>query len=134
MKRTKNGEAEGLDAEITVLEGQYAKRKFWSYMITSGTTDGHATAADITNRKLRAILESARGIKPADVSEAAKAKRVAEWSDFDGIRFVAKIGVEPEQNGYKAKNVLAEIVTPERAAVASGRAGRSDACGTKGCR
>lgn len=114
MKRTKSGEAEGLDVELTVLEGPYAKRKFWSYMITSGTTDGHATAADITGRRLRAILEGARGIKPSDVSEAAKAKRVAEYADFDGIRFVAKIGVEPERDGYKAKNILAEVITPDR--------------------
>jgi hypothetical protein len=114
MKRSKNGEAEGLDVELTVLEGPYAKRKFWSYMITSGTTDGHATAADITMRKLRAILESARGIKPTDVSEAAKAKRVAEYADLDGIRFVAKIGVEPASEQYKAKNTLAEVITPDR--------------------
>ena len=67
MKRSKTGEAEGLDVECTILEGPYAKRKFWSYMITGGVTDGHATAADITNRRLRAILESARGIKPTDV-------------------------------------------------------------------
>ena len=114
FKRSKTGEAEGLDAELTVLEGQYAKRKFWSYMITSGTTDGHATAGDITGRRLRAILESARGIKPTDVSEAAKAKRVAEYADFDGIRFVAKIGVEPASEQYKAKNILAEVITPDR--------------------
>jgi hypothetical protein len=115
LKRSKNGDAEGLDAELVILDGPYAKRKFWSYMITSGTTDGHATAADITNRRLRAILECARGLKPTDVSEEAKAKRVAEYSDFDGVRFVAKIGVEPGSEQYpKAKNVLAEIVTPDR--------------------
>jgi hypothetical protein len=114
FKRSKTGEAEGLDVELTVLEGQHVKRKFWSYMITSGTTDGHAQAADITMRKLRAILESARGIKPTDVCEAAKAKRVAEYADLDGIRFVAKIGVEPASEQYKAKNVLAEVITPDR--------------------
>jgi hypothetical protein len=114
LKRSKNGEAEGLDAVLTVVDGKYAKRKFWSYMLTGGTTDGHAQAADITTRRCRAILESARGIKPTDVSEAAKKARVADYADFDGICFMCKIGVEPASGEYKAKNILAEVVTPDR--------------------
>src|SRR4051812_32274466 len=77
LKRSKTGEAEGLDCEFVIVDGPYAKRKIWGFMILSGTTDGHAVAADITRARLRAILESARGIKPADVSEAAKKARVA---------------------------------------------------------
>jgi hypothetical protein len=114
FRRSKTGEAEGLDAEFTVVEGEYSKRKFWGFLITGGTTDGHVQAADITTRRLRAILESVRGIKPTDVSETAKAARVAEYADFDGMRFMAKIGVEPANNGYKAKNFLAEVVTPDK--------------------
>jgi hypothetical protein len=114
FKRTQKGDAEGLDAEFIVVEGDYAKRKFWGFLITSGTTDGHAQAADITMRKLRAILESARGIKPTEVSEAAKRARTADFADFDGIRFMAKIGVEPARGEYKAKNILGEVVTPDR--------------------
>jgi hypothetical protein len=37
LKRSKNGEAEGVDAELTVVEGNYAKRKFWTYFITGGS-------------------------------------------------------------------------------------------------
>jgi hypothetical protein len=114
LKRSKAGDAEGIDAEFIIVEGDYAKRKFWGFLITGGTTDGHAQAADITTRRLRAILESARGIKPTDISEAAKKARIAEYSDFDGIRFMAKIGVEPARGEYKAKNILAEAVTPDR--------------------
>jgi hypothetical protein len=114
LKRSKSGEAEALDCELTVVEGPYAKRKFWDFMTLAGTTDGHATAADISRRKLRAILESARGIKPADVSEAAKKARVAEYADFDGIRFLARIGVEPAKGDYRAKNFIAEVITPDR--------------------
>jgi hypothetical protein len=114
LKRSKNGEAEGIDAELTVVEGEYAKRKLWAFMITSGTTDGHAQAGDMTMRRLRAILESARGIKPTDVSEAAKKARMAEYADFNGLRFMCKLGVEPARGDYKAKNILAEVVTPDR--------------------
>lgn len=114
LKRSRNGQAEGLDIEFTVVEGEFAKRKFWSFMVVSGTTDGHDQAADITRRRLRAILESAKGIKPEDVSETAKAARNAEYADFDGMRFMCKLGIEPARDGYKAKNILSEIVTPDR--------------------
>jgi hypothetical protein len=83
-------------------------------MVLSGTTDGHEEAADITRRRLRAILESVKGIKPEDVSEAAKAARNAEYADFDGLRFLCKLGIEPASDRYKAKNVLAEVITPDR--------------------
>jgi hypothetical protein len=114
FKRSKNGEAEGIDAEFVVVDGEYTKRKLWSFMVVSGTTDGHAQAADITTRTLRAILESARGIKPTDASEAAKEMRKAAYADFDGLRFMVKVGVEPAANGYKAKNILSDVITPDR--------------------
>ena len=114
LKRSNNGQAEGLDCELIVVGGEYDKRKFWDWMTVNGTTDGHAQAADITHRKLRAIIESARGIKPNDVSEAAKKARVVEYADFNGIRFLAQIGVEPAKGDYRAKNFLAQIITPDR--------------------
>jgi hypothetical protein len=114
LKRSKSGEAEGLDCAFTVVEGPHTKRKFFAFMVLSGISDGHAQAADITRSRLRAILESARGIKPADLSDSAKKARVADYADFDGIRFVARIGVEPAKGEYKAKNVLAEAITPDR--------------------
>jgi hypothetical protein len=69
----------------------------------------------ISRSRLRAILESARGIRPDDKSDAAKqARQVSSYGDFDGVRFIARIGVEPPQNGYKAKNKLDEVITPDR--------------------
>jgi hypothetical protein len=95
--------------------GPHAGRKFWDRMLVNGTTEGHEKAADITNRRLRAILESARGVRPDDNSEAAaQARRVASWGEFDGLRFIARVGVEPASNGYKAKNNLIEVITPDR--------------------
>jgi hypothetical protein len=79
LRRSKDGGCEMLDCEFVVVEGPHAKRKFFNNAVLSGTTDGHAQAADITRSRLRAILESARGIKPQDVSEAAKKARVAEY-------------------------------------------------------
>jgi hypothetical protein len=114
LKRSKKGQAEMLDAEFIVVEGDHVKRKFWENMVVDGETDGHKEAADITNRRLRAIIESVKGIKPADVSETAKAARNVEYDAFDGMRFLCRVGVEPAHDGYKAKNILAEVITPDR--------------------
>ena len=115
LKKSKDGTSEGLDCEFIVVDGEHAKRKFWSRFTVSGETDGQKQAVDISRRTLRAILESARGIKPDDMSESAKAARqVAGWGDFDGIRFIGRIGVEPAKGQYPAKNILLEVITPER--------------------
>jgi hypothetical protein len=117
LKRSKDGSSNGIDAEFTVVEGQHAKRKFWKLFTVEGSTEGHAKAAEISASQLRAILESARGVRPDDDSDAAKAaRRVSSWGDFDGIRFVAKIGIEPGKDGYKPKNTLDAAITPDRKA------------------
>jgi hypothetical protein len=113
LTRTKNGDAEMISAELIVIEGAHAKRKLWERMLVDGATDGQKQAANITRNKLRAILECARGIKPADASEAAKKARMADYADFDGLRFMCKVGVEPANGSYKAKNFIREVVTPD---------------------
>jgi hypothetical protein len=114
LKRSKDGACEMLDCEFTVVEGEYTKREFWSPMVLLGTTDGHEQAANMSRGRLRQILECARGIKHNDMSEAAKAARVADLPDFDGLRFMCKLGVEPAHDGFKAKNILLDVITPDR--------------------
>jgi hypothetical protein len=110
-----DGGSQGLDAEFVVVDGQYAKKKLWQRFTLTGTTPGHDEAKRISRDTLRAILESARGIKFNDKGEAAEAARkVSGWGDFDGLRFVARIGVRPPKDNFPAKNVIMEVVTPER--------------------
>ncbi len=119
LKRSKGGDSQALDCELTVVDGPFAKRKFWSLFTVEGTTDGHAKAAEISASRLRGILESARGIRPDDETDAAKAaRRVSSWGDFDGLRFTAKIGIEKakEGSGFKDKNSLDAAITPDRKA------------------
>ena len=56
LKRSKDGGCEMIDAEFTVVDGEYARRKFWSNMVLVGTTDGHAKAADITKNTLAGVI------------------------------------------------------------------------------
>lgn len=119
LKRSKEGGSQALDCEFTVVDGPFAKRKFWSLFTVEGTTEGHAKAGEISASRLRGILESAKGIRPDDESDTAKnGRRVSSWGDFDGLRFVAKIGIETAKpgSGYKDKNTLDAAVTPDRKA------------------
>jgi hypothetical protein len=114
LKRSKDGGCEMLDAELTVLDGPYKGRKLWQNWVLAGTTDGHAQAADISRRTLKAILDSALGLKPLDVSPEARAARTVSLKQFEGMTFVGKIGIEEGDGRYPDKNVLAAVITPDR--------------------
>ena len=115
MKRSDKTGSTGLDAEFTVVDGPYTKRKFWKLFTMEGPNEGHAKAGEISASQIRGILESARGIRPDDESDAARSARVINsWGDLDGLRFVGKIGVEKGKDGYKDKNTLAIALTPDR--------------------
>jgi hypothetical protein len=121
LKRSAKGDCEMLDLEFVIVDGQFARRKFWQNMVLAGSSDGHAKAAEISRGTLRTILESARGIKPDDVSPQARAARTVALKDFDNLTFIAKIGVEkgkPKNDGtgesYPDRNVLAAVITPDK--------------------
>jgi hypothetical protein len=118
LKRAADGNSEALDCEFTVVDpAEFAKRKVWALLTLAGTTSGHAEAARISRGLLCAILESARGIRPDDKSEAAQAARDAgDWNTFQNLRFVARLGVRPAQAQYPAKNIILEAITPDRKA------------------
>jgi hypothetical protein len=114
LKRSKGGSSEGLDLELTVCDGPFIKRKLWVLLTLQGETEGHAEAGRIAATALRAIIESARGVRPDDQSETAKQQRRLEsYLELDGMRFVGRIGIEPAKNGYDAKNKLASVITPD---------------------
>jgi hypothetical protein len=67
-----------LDCEFTVLEGPYARRRFWHiFTIAGGKVDdkGASIGWSISKRMFRAMIDSALGLDPEDISEVAKAKR-----------------------------------------------------------
>jgi hypothetical protein len=110
-----------LDAEYTVLEGQYAKRKIWS-MIGLYSPKG-PDWANMGRSFVRGILNSARGLSDKDNSpQAQNARRISGLADLDGIEFVARIDVGTDSNGEE-KNEIRQAVTrdhKEYAAVMGG--------------
>jgi hypothetical protein len=106
-----------VDAEFTVAEGPFARRKFWqNFTVQGGKLDeqGQSVGWKISKSQFRAMIDSALGLNPEDMSEAAKAKRVLRGlADLDGITFVAKIQIEPNRNpAYKDANKLEHVVLP----------------------
>ena len=121
LKRSSNGGCEMLDVEFTVVDGAYAKRKFWQNFVMAGTTDGHAKAAEISRSMLKAILDCVHGLKPDDVSAQARAARTVELKDFEGRIFIGKIGIEkggPKNDGsgefWDDKNILVAVITRDK--------------------
>src|SRR5438128_2585921 len=102
LRRSKAGDSEALDCKFTVVDGEFAKRVFFALLTVSGVTEGQAKAADISRGRLRAVIESVRGIRPDDNSDPAKeARRTSSWGDFDGLSFICKIGIEPAKENFK---------------------------------
>ena len=95
IKTGKSG-AQGLDVEFTVTAGPYKGRKAWDWIGIAGNgSEGHKTMVRISHAALRAMLESAYGVDPADDKPAAmEARRIDEWEDLDGLEFVARFGIE----------------------------------------
>ena len=99
-----------LDAEYTVVEGQYARRKIWSLIglySPKGPDWGNAGRGLI-----KGILNSARGLNDKDNSALAQAKRrISGFAELDGIEFIARMDVGSDVNG-EDKNEIRAAVTP----------------------
>ena len=100
-----------LDAEYTVLEGPYARRKVWS-LIGLYSPKG-PDWANMGRGLIRGILNSARGVSDKDNSPEAQARRrINGFGDLDGVEFVARIDIGTDTNG-EDKNEIRAAVTPD---------------------
>src|SRR5262252_7572168 len=85
LKRSKAGDAEMLELEFTLLDGTYKGRKFWNNLLLVGTTDGQKKMAASNIGVLKAILDSALGLLPSDVSAEARGARTVSLKKFEGM-------------------------------------------------
>jgi hypothetical protein len=148
LRASNSSDASMIDCEFTVAGGQYDTRKvFQMYTVAGGTLDekGNSKAWSITKSTLRAIIESAIGLDPGDMSEKAKASRKFQgFKQLDGIEFYARLDVEPGQpiidkatgqptgRNYPPKNVIGRVLTVKDAEYAALRAGQDVAAKPKG--
>lgn len=128
LTASKSSDARMLDCEFTVVEGPFARRKFWqNFTVAGGKLDdkGVSKGWNISKAAFRAMVDSALGLDPRDMSDAAKAKRTLRGlKDLDGITFVARIMIEPASSAqYKPANRIANVVTPDEPQYAAVRRG-----------
>lgn len=100
-----------LNAEFVVLAGPFARRKVWS-LIGLHSEKGPEWA-NIGRSFLRAALNSARNIHPQDQSpQAQQARCIQGFQDLDGLEFVVRIDVEPDQKG-EHRNQIRTVIQPD---------------------
>ena len=100
-----------LNGEFVVLDGPYAKRKIWS-LIGLHSPKGPEWS-NMGRAFIKGILNSARGLHPADNSpQAQQARRIQGFADLDGIEFVAKIEMDKDQYDDD-KNIIKTAITPD---------------------
>jgi len=111
--------AQYLNTEAIVMEGPFARRRIYTRIGFRGKGVDASGVDKYANRGralIRGILESARGIKANDQSEAARAARlIRSLGDLNSLDFVAKIGIEknrdePDEPG---RNVIKAAIGPE---------------------
>ena len=115
--KTPGSDVRMLDCEFTVVAGPHSKRKLWqSFTVAGGKVDeqGVSIGWKISKGMFRAMIDSALGLDPHDMSEAAKAKRILRGlADLNGISFAAKLRVEPANDPrYGDNNRIDRVVLP----------------------
>ena len=130
----KNGCTMHVQLVYTVNAGDYRNRKIWDYLTV--TLDEHAvvldehgnplppleaakkldklrTAVRMGRSKIKALINSARGLNPDDKSAATEARRSIEsHDDLNGMIFWADVGVRAGSGGYGPSNFVDYIVQP----------------------
>lgn len=106
-----------LDTEFTVIAGPHARRKFWhNFTVSGGKRDdqGVSIGWKISKGQFRAMIDSALGLDPHDMSEAARGQRILRGlADLNGITFAAKVMVQPANDPrYGDSNRLDRVVLP----------------------
>ena len=100
-----------LNCEFVVMEGPFARRKMWA-LIGLHSPKG-PDWGNMGRTFIKAILNSARNVHPADNSPAAQnARRISGFADLDGIEFLGKVDWEKDQND-EDKSVVKSAVTPD---------------------
>lgn len=110
-----------LVCEAVVMDGPFARHKVW-WTIGLHSPKG-ATWGNMGRTFIRAALNAARNVHPADNSpQAMAARRISSFADLDGLEFAARIDIEKDGRG-EDKNTIKVAIEPNHkdyAAIMSG--------------
>ena len=106
---SKAGTSIYLACEFVVLSGQYEHRKIWSNIGLH--SDNSEKYASIGRSTIKAILDSAHALHPADKSlEAEKLRKIKSFTDLDNLVCLAEITINDK--GDQPRNEIKTIINP----------------------
>lgn len=106
---SKAGTSIYLACEFVILSGQYEHRKIWSNIGLH--SDNSPKYAEIGRSTIKAILDSAHGLHPADRSpEAEKLRKIKSFADLDNLVCLAEITINDK--GDTPRNEVKTFITP----------------------
>ena len=106
---SKAGTSIYLACEFVILSGEFEHRKVWSNIGLH--SDNSEKYGAIGRSTIKAILDSAHGLHPADRSpEAEKLRKIKSFADIHGLACLAEITINDK--GDMPRNEIKTILTP----------------------
>ena len=117
LTQSKTSTALYLTTEAIIMEGPFARRRIYTRIGFRGKNAGSGddTYGNRGRALIRGILESARGIKAEDQSDAARSARmIRSLGELSGLEFVARIGIERDKDrpDEPGRNVIKAAIGP----------------------
>lgn len=116
FKKSMSSSAVYCPMEFTIIGGNHDKRRVWHNLFVHGEkldNNGVPVARNIGLNTLRRMVDSIYNLKKDDMSNEAQQKRnIAGIQVLQGQQFCFLVGIEPEQNGYPAKNKMVVPLVP----------------------
>lgn len=101
LTQSKTSTALYLNTEAIIMEGPFARRRIYTRIGFRGKNAGSGddSYGNRGRALIRGILESARGIRAEDQSDAARSARmIRSLGELSGLEFVARIGIERDKD------------------------------------
>ena len=103
-----------LDCKFVVMTGEYAKRQIWHMIgLHSAKSDEWA---NMGRTFIKSLLNSAKGLQPNDMSDAARQARTTNngFADLDGINCVIRLGVETDSYDNERNRVSNVVMADDK--------------------
>ena len=117
FKQSQSTSAKWLPIEVTIVGGQFDKRKVWHNIFVDGdklSERGVPMAKEIGLRTLKGMIDSAFNLSEKDESPQAQAARNLNGvGDLNGLSICFVVGVEKGSNGYQDKNKIKAALTAD---------------------
>ena len=107
---SKSGTSIYLACEFVILSGEYENRKVWSNIGLH--SDNSPKYGEIGRAMIKAILNSAHCLHPADKSpEAEKQRTIKSFADIHGLACLAEITIN-DKGDMPPRNEIKTFITP----------------------